>query len=326
MSKETMEWLNNNILRGFTEKYGNAWWFDASVDNHYPGAIPLKEISRRLFWWEPVVIDRPCGCACGAVSRDITHPETHHRFGTFTDGYMPHSYNEWLVGSLSNIIGDTLQVSSAGLLQKGAIAWVQVEAPESITVEGVEFRPHILATTSLDGSIATTFKRTHTFTQCDNTRDRAMREGGQTFKVKHTRHSSVKIDDAREALKIIQESGDSMAAEIADLVATTVTDRQWSQFLDAYVPVPEETGRGRTIAENKREQLTELWNSDHRAAPWHGTAYGVLAATNTYLHHYATVKGADHRAERNMLNVLKGRTDAEDRKSIDVLDKVLAAA
>ena len=45
MSKETQEWLNRNVLIGYTERRGNAWHYRASDQgdepNHYPGAIPL---------------------------------------------------------------------------------------------------------------------------------------------------------------------------------------------------------------------------------------------------------------------------------------------
>ncbi len=52
--------------------------------------------------------------------------------------------------------------------------------PTTITTpEGVEFRPNLLATTSFDGSIATTFKRTVTATVCDNTRELALAEKAQ---------------------------------------------------------------------------------------------------------------------------------------------------
>ena len=44
--------------------------------------------------------------------------------------------------------------------------------PDTIaTPDGVTFRPNLLATTSFDGSIATTYKRTVTITVCDNTRE-----------------------------------------------------------------------------------------------------------------------------------------------------------
>jgi len=63
--------------------------------------------------------------------------------------------------------------------------------PTTITIpEGFSFRPNLLATTSFDGSIATTFKRTVTATVCDNTKDLALAETDQAYKVKHSRNSS----------------------------------------------------------------------------------------------------------------------------------------
>ena len=64
MSKETMEWLNSNILVGFTAERGNAWHYRADLQgtepNHYEGAIPTDDILRRLFAWSGSV---PCRSA-----------------------------------------------------------------------------------------------------------------------------------------------------------------------------------------------------------------------------------------------------------------------
>ena len=114
---------------------------------------------------------------------------------------------------------------------------MEVSVPESITTpEGVTFRPNLLATTSFDGSIATTFKRTVTDTVCDNTRELALAEQGQTYKVKHSRYSHAKLADARAALAMVHTLADDFAHEVATLCATTVTPAQWHRFLDAHVP------------------------------------------------------------------------------------------
>lgn len=58
MSRETLEWLNANTLIGFTDKRGKAWHYRASKQgdqpNHYPGPVPVDDVKRRLFCWEPV--------------------------------------------------------------------------------------------------------------------------------------------------------------------------------------------------------------------------------------------------------------------------------
>ncbi len=58
MSRESLTWLNRNTLIGFTTKRGTAWHSRArhqgDEPNHYPGPIPVSDVKRRLFGWEPV--------------------------------------------------------------------------------------------------------------------------------------------------------------------------------------------------------------------------------------------------------------------------------
>ena len=324
MSRETLEWLNSNVLVGFTDKRGHAWHYRAGADNHFPGAVPVGEVERRLFNWEPTVNILACPCGCGDAFKAVSRSDNRHRMGIFREGYEPHGYRPWLLNTVSSLLGDTLSIGSAGLLRQGAVAWVSVEVPENITTpEGVEFRPHLLATTSFDGSIATTYKRVITNVVCDNTRDAALRESGQTYKVKHTRNSGVKLADARAALSMVHTIADDFAAEVADLCRVEVTDQTWTRFLDAYVPMPEDKGRSRTMAENKRDTLTRLYRFDKRCAPWNGTAFGVVQTVDTYGQHESIVRNVT-RAERNMVNVINGTTVKGDREALNTLRLVMA--
>jgi phage/plasmid-like protein (TIGR03299 family) len=340
MSKETSVWLNQNTLIGFTDQRGHAWHYRASDQgaepNHYTGPVPVADVERRLFHWEAQ------RCAIHAVTPDgsmvdiperqaIVRSDTGTVLGIFSDGYQPHAYREWLLGNVANLLDDGLSIGSAGLLDGGGIAWVSVEVPETFsTPEGVDFRPHLLATTSFNGKVATTYKRTVTLTVCDNTLAAALRENGQQFKVKHTRRSVLRLAEARQALNLIYESGDAFAAEVKHLCETAVTDRQWAAFLDVHVPIPDAKGNARTIAERKRGELVKLWTWDGRVAPWKNTAFGVLQAANTYDQHVGTVRNVNARAERNMLNAIDGTTDKNDAEVLHtlgaILDRPLAAA
>jgi hypothetical protein len=40
--------------------------------------------------------------------------------GIFAEGYQRHQYDEWLLGTVGNILDDSLSISSAGVLRKGA--------------------------------------------------------------------------------------------------------------------------------------------------------------------------------------------------------------
>ena len=79
------------------------------------------------------------------------------------------------------------------------------------------------------------------------------------------------------------------------------------------------------MADTKRQRLTELYDRDHRVAPWAGTAMGVIKAVNTYEHHSGTIRGAT-RAERNMLRTVTGDFGALDRSTWRTLTQVLNPA
>lgn len=332
MSKETSAWLNQNTLIGFTDKRGHAWHYRASDQgaepNHYHGQVPVADVQRRLFGWEaescPLQAIREGGTTLAIPDKQaIVRSDTGEVLGLFSDGYQPHPYREWLLDNVGSLLDDGLSIGSAGLLDRGGIAWVSVEVPETMTTpEGVAYRPHLLATTSFNGKVATTYKRVVQLVVCDNTLNIARHERGQQFKVKHTRNSGLKLAEARDALNLIYESGDAFAAEVKQLCETTVTDQQWSAFLDAHVPIPEK-GNARSIAERKRGELVKLWTWDGRVAPWKNTAFGVLQAANTYDHHIGTVRNVNARAERNMLNALDGTTDKTDAEVLRVLGTIL---
>ena len=205
---------------------------------------------------------------------------------------------------------------------------MEVSIPESITTpEGVEFRPNLLATTSFDGSTATTFKRTITATVCDNTRDLALSEPGQQVKVKHSRHSRLKLAPAREALAVVHQTGEAFADEVATLCAINVTETDWARFVSLHAPVTDAagqplTGRSLTMAQAKRDTLNQLYQSDSRVAPWTGTAYGVVQAVNTFEHHERAVRSAA-RAERNMIRTISGDFGRLDRTTWRQLQTVL---
>ena len=301
---------NTQTLIGFTDKRGTAWHYRAGLQgdqpNHYPGPVPIEDVRRRLFHWHAV--SRRIAVEVPAEPATMTHlagDGTPQRWapvedrqaicrsddtagkamGVFALGYAMHQYDEWLLTTVADILDDDLSISSAGLLRDGAIAWVEVSVPDSVTTpEGVQFRPNLLATTSFDGSIATTFKRTITATVCDNTRELALAEKGQQVKVKHTRGSRTRLSPAREALALVHTVADEFSHEVARLCATTVTAAAWNGFLDRHVPLTDTrartplTGKSLTLATAKRDALDHLYTHDTRVAPWAGTAFGVLQA------------------------------------------------
>lgn len=183
MSQETASWLNTMTLVGFTDQRAHAWHYRAGAQgdepNHYPAAIPVQDVQRRLFGWKVLEGDVTSTATLlsddGVASVRISDPDRKAMLrprgalgpddpgailGVFKSGYTGHDYTTWLLERVAEILDDELAIGSAGLLKGGALAWVSIEVPETITTpEGVAFRPHLLATTSFDGSVATTYGR-----------------------------------------------------------------------------------------------------------------------------------------------------------------------
>jgi phage/plasmid-like protein (TIGR03299 family) len=251
----------------------------------------------------------------------IIRDDSYEVLGVPSSRYTPHQYDDVLLSAVSNILDDDLSIGSAGVLKGGAIAFVQVEMPENVKgAGGVEFRPNLLATTSFNGSIATTYKRTVTIVVCDNTRDAALREDGEAYTVRHTANSSLRLQDARTALKVVHTMADDFQRELEALLSQKVTDKQYEKFVAKYVPTPtKDAQQAVTRAENTRSILRNLWTNDERVTPWKGTAYGVLQAVNTYRHHFRPTRGGTVLAERNYLDALTGKTGAADIEALKVL-------
>lgn len=353
MSRETIEWLNTQTLIGFADKRGQAWHYRASdqgaESNHYDGAIPVEDVRRRLFHWDPIVADNNATytivgadglpqtiTVVGKGRQSMVRPagtfgpdDDGDILGVFKGGYKRHTYGTWLLDNARDIGGD-LGIGSAGLLKGGAVAWVQFEMPDAVTTpEGVTFRPFFTAATSFDGSLATTYQTGNQLVVCDNTLAGAMGRGdaaGTRLKVKHSANSIGRLEDARSKIGIVHMLADEFAAEVKTLVETTVTDAQWRAFVDAYVGVPaaDATVRTKNSNDRKRGELNQLWNYDARANQWKGSAFGVLQAVTTQSQHMTDVRNIS-RAERNAQNMVEGKAQAEHIATLDLLNQVLAA-
>lgn len=331
MSRESSEWLNTNVLVGFGHQ---AWHFNAAAQgvesNHYPAAIPAADVARRLFSWTavPEKIFTASGAAIPGMVANV-RSDNGQPLGVVSERYAVHQFADSLLGGVEKITGSGLGISSAGLLKGGAVGWVSVSlADTTVTAEGVEFLPYLMAYGSHDGSLVTGYKRVVTNVVCDNTMSMALGEsaGGAGYRIRHTRNSAIRVESAQQALRLIVEAGDTFAAQVKALCERSVSDVEWAAFVEAHVPLPKDdktASRGLTLAWNKRDALRGLYRSDSRCAPWAGTAWGVVQTVNTYAHHVQTVKGTS-RGERNMLNTLSGEWDTVDASTLATLARVQA--
>jgi phage/plasmid-like protein (TIGR03299 family) len=338
MSWETMEWLNTMTVIGDTDKRGTAWHYRQGSTNHYPGAIPMGDVERLICPFEPqrrevyvknadgafILVPNFIGMAAENAPDDI--------YAIHSGGYALHPFKTWLINNVSNLVdGDNLHVSSAGVLAKGAVAWVEIAIADTFTVEGFPFRPHLLATTSANGRYETTYGRKIQATVCDNTLSIADREQGSRISYRHTAGSVARIKDVAEATGLIMSQAAQFDEEVRALTSWQVTPALFSRYLDEMIPEKGKdgmllSGAALTRVEKRREDMAGMYNGDPRVAPWNGTALGILQLNNTWqTHNTAITKATAHRVERNMLNAISGKTEESDMHALGILRGLSAA-
>jgi phage/plasmid-like protein (TIGR03299 family) len=332
MSAETIEWLNENSLIGNTDKRGNAWHYREGSDNHFAGPVPVERVLSLLdiplaesTLTSTVITEDGVQSWPIEGRKGIVRLDTGKTFGIFGEGYPIHGYTEWLHDNLEEITGAGLDIGSAILLKEGALAAVQAELDETRTAaEGVQHRPWITAATSCDGSLATTYLLGTQLWVCDNTLSLALAEtSALKVKIRHSRNSAARVGSVKYELGLaVEQIGDAFDAEIKKLTSEFVSDETWNAFVKAYSNVATaKPGRSKTMADTKVGILNKLWKSDARVAPWKNSAYGVVAAVNTAVHHEFTIKGME-RAERNFLRTVTDEWADVDGGALKLLASV----
>jgi phage/plasmid-like protein (TIGR03299 family) len=343
MSQESLQWLRDNVR--YNANHRRAWWDDGGTESdaaRFDGPVPLDEV-QKLFSWTPVAgklttMVEVDGERIPVVDPDrqvIVRPDTREVMGVFKSGYRIHDYQTWLTETTANLLDtdqNEMDIASVGLLRKGAVGWLTVEANDTADANGVAFRPFITAATSLDGSLATTYNRGVSLPICDNTLSAALNTNNALrIKFRHSAGSLGKLSEVRAALDIMAATAEDFTSQMETLTGTDVSDKQWAAILDAAVPLPEVKvtkgggpGAGYTFAEHKRDELTRLYRNDPRVAPYAGTAFGALQAFNTYAHHSGIVRGAaGGRTERNIEREVTGQFEKADQDTFDTIAKVL---
>lgn len=349
MSAYSAEYMSRNFLIGMQDTLGDSWnasmirralEADPTLESPlYPEFVPTEDVYRRLWNWsaESVALEYELnGKRYVDPSRQAIVKSTDGTlFGVFKDSYTIHQYDETL-SFLKDVVSSELQIMSALNFNNGASTSVQIGTAELLTIEGDQFRPYIMITTSHDGTLATTIKCCVTRIVCDNTFAMAMGENGATWKNKHSRDSAKKfvvsdvkstlgILDAETAFDALTESFDSFSAEMTELMHVEVSPKQFAAWMDLTAPIETGSKRGDTVSAAKRDKLIEIWSGDNRVAPWSGTAYGVLQLANTFNQHETNLNAKTLRGERNYSLAASGQLWKADSAAMDALSKVLVS-
>lgn len=303
----------------------------------YEGAVPIKDCLNMVFNWKAVEGDlvakvkTTAGRGRPMEFRDedrkvIVRQDTGKIFQIVSGRYSLINNDQWFTEFVLPALGDTLSIGGAGTLNDGAVAWCSIEQTNSARIEGVHFRSSLMAVRSLDGTLSTMYHLLTHNLLCDNFMAPNPMEAYAEGRSYYNRGRSTKSANAKpltneQAVELIKMTTADFKATVELLVNQKVSTQAWHKFLDLYVPIPADDGRGKTLAENKRQSLEFLWKEDERVSPWKGTAYGVVTAVNTYVHHEGLVRNAE-RTERNLHRAASGKVQDLDANTLALLNEV----
>ena len=340
----------DHLAGGFVEELGQMW----HGFGKFARAVPREAVERvltvtaekrPLFWMqeqqEPVInADGDIEIATFGSPQPVTRgdkpifgifdADTGHCFQSgVTDGYLIHPYLP-LLEMTAEIVGesaDTLEYGCAVALGNKEQMMVQIRMRQGVVVGGDKLLPWLACYSSLNSTWATGWKLCATRLQCDNTAAMVMGEKASAYQVKHTRHSALRVGEARRVIGLLEDTVPRMVAEVDRFQHTSLSDNQFRMVVDKLVPVtgkdgkPLEDGRGLTIALGKRATIHRMWTADPRVNGYRGSVWGAIQAVSTAATHEFSVRGAS-RYERQVQATVTGAIDTLNRQTVEAVNAV----
>ena len=215
-------------------------------------------------------------------------------------GERYHPYQNEELFSFGDALLDGGNWETAGSLRGGTRVFGSLALHREVTVGGEDrVNSFLLVSTSHDGTAAIQASVTPIRVVCMNTLNIALREAKQTFKIKHTKSMSGKVQAAREALGLADEYLDAWTVQMDDLVKAEFDNLQFERLVESiYKPKGDDPSKSAVTRYDKRlDILWDIWLGDN-VGNFHGTKYGAYNALNEELNWFRSGRGDN--AEENI--------------------------
>ena len=208
---------------------------------------------------------------------------------------------------------------TAGSLHGGKKIWLLAELTNLTfaPVPNDEVQPYLALLDSKDGSMSLTAFFTGVRIVCQNTANMALASADKNkmVKIRHTQSACIKMGEAQRVLGLAVEKAEQYGEVMSSLARKQLTTAGWHDFLDELVGelvVPEkgEPTRGYTRLLNRREKLTELFETGIGTdiPGVRGTAWGAYNAITEFTTHHNQIRlGIDPMAEDYALKTRERR-------------------
>lgn len=245
----------------------------------------VMEIAQ-LSGWElnliPLTVTYPDGSTAVVPERfAVVRTDINKILGVVGERYQLYGNEELF--SFADAVVDTGEAvyESAGSLRDNRVIFATLRLERPLVVADVDFDPLLNITSSHDGSFAFRAGISPIVTVCMNTVHLAIAQSVHEYMIKHTANMADRVAQAREALRISFDYLDGFEVEVQKLIDTEVTRKRFEEIMVELFPSGETELQGKN-ADQRREAIRVMYNTDPAAAPWKGSAWGVLNAVNTW--------------------------------------------
>ena len=163
---------------------------------------------------------------------------------------------------VDQLLGSAMHFETAGSLNGGRRVWVLATLPDHIEVGGDPVRPHVLLTSSHDGSTAVIAATTPVRVVCQNTLTASLSRARQRFSIRHTAGITRRVHEARRVLDLSINYYKQFRTVGNQLASERCTERQLAAVLDELYPTGTEdrmSDRARSSREQVKQQITDLF-------------------------------------------------------------------
>jgi len=199
---------------------------------------------------------------------------------------------------------------TAGSLKGGSVVWMLAELPNTIMISGMEdeaIKQNILIANSHDGSTAVSASIVDIRVVCNNTLTLALKGTPRTFKIRHTKNMSGKINEAKRVLGIADGYAKQLQVVGTELINAKFDNVAFEAFLESLAPTKgKDEGRSLTVAQNKQDDIRTIYKTAPDLQNITGTKWGALQAVIDYNDHHINSRGGSDakKAENRMHRIL----------------------
>jgi phage/plasmid-like protein (TIGR03299 family) len=187
-----------------------------------------------------------------------------------------------------------LTYETAGSMNDGKRVFLSMKMPETIKVAGGKDNVdlYIMVVNSHDGSSPLIATVTPIRPVCANTVAMALSSAVSTFKIRHTKNATQRVEEARQTLGLTLKYQDEFSIMANHLLETEMSKTEFGLILKSVMPKPEETELNKRAVEawdNKFSEIISLWDAPTQDNI-RGTAWAAYNAVVEWADWYAPVR------------------------------------